>query len=346
MTLFGNLEDGRAVEAVHLRAGGLTATVITFGATLQSLTAPDREGRGDDITLGFDSLEAYAAGPSYLGCTVGRCANRIAGGRFTLDGVQYQLTQNDGANSLHGGVDGFDRRLWTLEDHGESHVRLSLISPDGDQGYPGELRLSVTYSLIADGLRIDYEATCDRPTLVNPTNHTLWNLSGAQSLRGIDDIELTLFADAITPIDATLIPTGELSPVAGTAFDFTQARRIGERVRDGGDDQIRIGRGYDHNFVLRGGRTSEPKPAARLYDPVSGRRLDMLTTEPGVQVYSGNFLDGSVTGKNGRLYRQGDGLALEAQTFPDAANHADFPSARLDPGETYRQTTLYRFFTE
>lgn len=336
--VFDRMPDGREVEAVTLSNDVLHATILAYGATLQSLIVRDRDGAAKDIVLGHDTLKPYLEQPDYLGVTVGRYANRIAGGRFTLDGKACQLTQNDGDNSLHGGVQGFDKNLWVIDEAGDTHVRLSRVSPDGEQGYPGALTVAVTFTLSDADLRIDYEATTDAPTIVNLTNHALFNLGSGL------DAELTLAADAYTPINSALIPTGELRDVTGTVFDFREAGRINDGVRDAGDEQIRVGRGYDHNFVLNGGKTVEPKQAARLFDPSSGIGLDILTTEPGIQLYTGNFLNGTLPGKGGVLYRQGDGIALEAQNFPDAPNQPNFPSPVLRPGETYRQTTVHRFF--
>lgn len=350
-SVFGHLPDGAAVTAIRLSNGrGISATVLDYGATLQSLVTPDRAGYGADIVLGHDRIGPYLDQPTYIGVTVGRCANRIAGARFRLDSVEYQLGANDGRNSLHGGRRGFDKYLWDIAaceaDEAEARVRLGRISPDGEEGYPGTLTVSVTYRLTRNGeLIIDYEAVTDKPTICNLTNHALFNLGGVASGRSALDVHLTLYADAFTPVDGELIPTGELRPVAGSPFDFRQARAISAGLRDATDEQIGLGRGYDHNYVLRGGRTIKPKAAARLFDPHSGRGLTILTTEPGLQLYSGNFLDGTLCGKGDVLYRQGDGVALEAQTFPDAPNRPDFPSARLDPGEVYRQTTVHRFFT-
>jgi aldose 1-epimerase len=337
--VFDQLPFGREIDAVTLRSDRLSATIITYGATLQSLLVPDRDGVMKDVVLGHDTLTPYVEQPDYLGVTVGRYANRIAGGRFILDGKTYQLTQNDGDNSLHGGSQGFDKRLWTIDDTGDAWVRLSRISQDGEQGYPGELTVAVTFTLSDADLRIDYEATTTAPTIINLTNHALFNLGSGL------DAELTLAADAYTPINTALIPTGELCDVTGTVFDFRGGRRLNDGVRDAGHEQVRIGRGYDHNFVLKGGRTAEPKQAARLFDPASGIGLDILTTEPGIQLYTGNFLNGTLPGKGGVLYRQGDGIALEAQNFPDAPNQPGFPNPVLRPGETYRQTTIHRFFT-
>lgn len=345
---FGTTPDGIAVEAVTLRASnGISARIITYGATLQALLLPDRAGRSADVVLGYDDLADYVARPQFFGSTVGRYANRIAGGRFALDGQTYSLAANNGPNALHGGRKGFDKVVWTIAEVKSgpvASVTLTYTSRDGEEGYPGTLTASVTYSLDDDRtLTTSYEATTDKPTIVNLTNHSLFNLAGVPANRSILDHRLTVNADSYTPVDATLIPTGELRSVAGTPFDFRDSQVIGARIRDASDAQIAIGRGYDHNFVLRGGVTATPKLAARVEDPVSGRVVELFTTEPGVQVYTGNFLDGTTTGKARVVYRQGDGLALEPQKFPDSPNRAAFPSARLDPGQTYRQTSFYRF---
>ncbi len=343
----GELRDGTKVEAVTLsNAAGVSARVLTYGATLQALTAPDRDGRPVDITLGYDETADYETHPNYFGVTVGRYANRIAGGRFALDGQSYQLSQNDSANSLHGGADGFDKRVWRIvevESGPVSRVVMELESPDGDQGYPGKLTARVTYTLDDGGdLGILFEARSDAPTIVNMTNHAIFNLAGVGAPQGAMDHWLMILAESFTPVDETLIPTGELAPVAETVFDFRQPRRVEDGLRDGSNPQIVIGRGYDHNFALDKGRTAQPELAARLVHPASGRVLDVLTTEPGIQFYSGNFLDGTLVGKNDTVYRMGDGIALEPQTFPDVPNQANFPSARLEPGETYRHHMIYR----
>ncbi|MBP2161244.1 MULTISPECIES: aldose epimerase family protein [Asticcacaulis] len=337
--VFDHLPYGREIEAVTLQSSRLSATILAYGATLQSLMVPDRDGAMKDVVLGHDTLKPYIEQPDYLGVTVGRYANRIAGGRFALEGKTYQLTRNDGDNSLHGGLQGFDKIDWTIDAVGDDYVRMSRVSPDGEQGYPGELTVAVTFTLSDTDLRIDYEATTDAPTIINLTNHALFNFGSGL------DAELTLAADAYTPIDGTLIPTGELRDVTGTVFDFRAGRRLNDGVRRADDAQVAIGRGYDHNFVLRGGKTAEPKQAARLFDQSTGIGLDILTTEPGIQLYTGNFLIGTLPGKGGILYRQGDGIALEAQNFPDAPNQPEFPNPVLRPGETYRQTTIHRFFT-
>jgi aldose 1-epimerase len=345
---FGKLADGTAVEAVELSNGtGVTARIMTLGASIQALTAPDRDGKTADVVLGYATPAEYLAKPQYFGATVGRYANRIRGGQFTIDGKSYKLATNDGPNALHGGLRGFDKVVWkidSIKSGTPATVVLSHVSPDGDEGYPGKLSVTATYSLNdKNELSVEYRATTDKPTIVNITNHSYFNLAG----EGTSDIlghRLTLLADAFTPVDATLIPTGQRRSVAGTAFDFRQPEAIGRRIRDARDEQVRIGRGYDHNYVLRG-PAGTVRLAARLEDPESGRVMELLTSAAGVQFYSGNFLDGTVTGKSGHIYRQGDALCMEPQVFPDAPNHADFPSARLDPGKVYSNTIVYRFST-
>lgn len=345
---FGALPDGTAVKAVVLSAGnGVSARIMTLGATLQSLCGPDRSGRIADVTLGYDDAASYLRHHTYWGQIVGRYANRIAGGRFALDGKTYQLTQNDGANSLHGGTDGFDRRMWAIVEvsdaDGVAKVALRLVSPDGDQGFPGKLTVTATYTLDDRGaLALDFEASTDAPTIVNLTNHALFNLAGEGAPGGALTHRFTVPASRYTPVDAALIPTGELRPVAGTPFDFTGGRMLDEVVRDGRDPQIVIGRGIDHNFALDAGKTAEPKLAARLEDLHSGRVLEVFTTEPGIQVYTGNFLDGALVGKNRHVYRMGDGIALEPQLFPDTPNQPEFGSARVDPGKPYHHRMVYR----
>jgi len=344
---FGTLPDGTAVEAVTLVGGnGVRARIMTLGATLQSLEAPDRNGTLADITLGYDDAASYVTNPNFWGQTVGRYANRIAGGTFVLDGKTYRLPLNDKTNSLHGGTKGFDKAVWRITDvksGAQASVTMTLTSPDGDQGYPGKLDATVTYSLDDKGaLTIDMGAVTDAPTIVNMTNHALFNLSGEGSAGGIYAHRMTIPARRFTPVNAALIPTGELKPVAGSVFDFTQGRVIGEGIRDGRDAQIAIGRGYDHNFALDKGLTAEPQLAARVEDPASGRVLEVLTTEPGVQFYTGNFLVGTFVGKRGHVYRMGDGLALEPQKFPNTPNQPAFGSARVDPGKPYHHRMIYR----
>lgn len=343
----GTLADGTVIEAVTLTgANRVSARIISFGATLQSLTAPDRKGELTDVLLGFDDAAEYAARPSYFGVTVGRYANRIDGGRFSLDGRSYQVSVNDKGNSLHGGEMGFDRRQWrivSVTQGKQASVTLALTSADGDQGYPGKVEAQVTYTLDdAGALTIRFDAITDRPTVINMTNHAIFNLAGDGAPSGALGHRLTIPATAITPVGANLIPAGELRPVAGTAFDFRTARSLDKGIRDGRDPQIVHARGYDHNFALDKGLTRSPELAARLEDPGSGRVLEVLTTEPGLQLYTGNFLDGTVIGKGGHLYRMGDGVALEPQKFPDAPNRPQFVSARVDPGTPYRHVMIYR----
>ncbi|HIV76282.1 aldose epimerase family protein [Sphingomonas yabuuchiae] len=344
----GYSADGGAIETVTLtNKAGLSARVLTYGATLQSLMAPDRNGKFADVLLGYDKAEDYVNHPNFFGVTVGRFANRIAGGRFSLDGQSYQLPLNDKVNSLHGGAKGFDKHLWkivSMKDGPTASVVLALTSPDGDQGYPGKVDATVTYSLDEAGsLTIAFEAKTDKPTVINMTNHGIWNLNGEGSPLGATFHKLTIPATAFTPVDAKLIPTGELKPVAGTVFDFRAGRVVADGIRDGNDQQIRYGQGYDHNFALDKGLTATPQLAARLEDPASGRVMEVLSTEPGVQFYTGNFLDGTYVGKKGHLYRMGDGIALEPQKFPDSPNKPSFVSPRVDPGKPYRHTMIYRF---
>lgn len=346
---FGTLPDGRGVEEVTLTSGPVTARVITWGALLRTLDVPDRSGKPADIVLGYADLKGYLDKPNYFGASVGRYANRIRAGRFSLDGKSYTLATNDGPNALHGGREGFDRRLWTITDVAGGpapSVTLRYVSPDGEEGYPGTLTASVTYTLDAAGtLTVTYLATADRPTIVNLTNHSYFNLAGEGSGRSILDHILTIPAARYTPVDPTLIPTGELATVAGTPLDFREPAVIGARIRDGRDPQIVRGRGYDHNYVLTPAPTAEPHPAARVEDPVSGRVLEVASNQPGVQFYSGNFLDATIVGKSGLAYRQADAFCLEPQVFPDTPNQPAFGSARLDPGATYRNVITYRFST-
>lgn len=346
---FGALPDDRKVESVELRNGnGMSVRIIALGAAIQALSVPDREGKSADVVLGYDSPARYMTEPQYFGVTVGRYANRIAKGRFTLDGKTYQLATNDGPNHLHGGTLGFDRALWRIdavESGATARVVLSHISPDGDEGYPGTLRASAAYALGEDNeLSIEYTATTDKPTIVNITNHAYFNLAGEASGQDILGHHLMLAADAFTPVDATLIPTGERRSVAGTPFDFRTPQAIGARIRDASSEQLRRGRGYDHNFIVNGD-VGTLRLAARLEEPGSGRVLELHTTAPGLQLYTGNFLDGTIVGKSGRLYRQSDGVCLEPQVFPDAPNQPAFLSARLDPGQTYVHSIRLRFST-
>nr|WP_255326267.1 aldose epimerase family protein [Sphingobium sp. EM0848] len=343
----GTLSDGTAIEAITLKNGqGVSATILTYGATLQKLAGPDRRGKVADVMLGYDDLAGYVDHPNYFGVTVGRYANRIAGGKFTLDGKGYQLPLNDKVNTLHGGGKGFDKQVWkvvSLKSGPTATLILSYMSPDGDSGYPGQLDTTVTYTLDEAGnLGIAFDARTSKPTIVNMTNHAIFNLAGEGAPDGALGHLLTIPAKAFTPVDANLIPTGELKPVDGTMFDFRAPRRVADGIRDGRDAQIVAGRGYDHNFALDKGATRTPELAARLEDQASGRVLEVLSTEPGVQFYAGNFLDGTLVGKQGHLYRMGDGIALEPQKFPDAPNQPKFLSARVDPGKPYHHQMIYR----
>lgn len=337
---FGHLPDGRVVECATLRnASGLTAEVMSYGAALIALRTPDRSGRFESIVLGFDTLEPYLAGTPYFGATVGRYANRIAGAHFTLDGHAYRLAANDGANHLHGGNIGFDKALWHMRAI-ENGVVFSHLSPDGDEGYPGALSVEVSYRLSDNALRIDYRATATKPTPVNLTHHSYFNLSGP-ALREITAHELEIDADQLTPIDTGLIPTGELRDVTDTAFDFRNPHTIDARIDDD-DEQLRFADGYDHNFVLNKPAPDALARAARLRDPASGRVMEVWTTEPGVQFCSGNFLDGSLTGPHG-VFAKRTGLCLEPQHFPNSPNEPSFPSTVLRPGEDYHSVTEFRF---
>lgn len=338
---FGSLEDGAEVEAVTLRdSRGHEATILTLGATLQSLWLPDSRGERADVVLGHDEPAAYLSHRNYFGSSVGRYANRIAQGRFQLEGRHHQLERNDGNNHLHGGSEtAFHRRLWKMESARDGVVELSLRSEAGEGGYPGRLDVTASYALRDDGaLLIEYGAVTDAPTIVNLTNHSYFNLRGQGDVMGH---QLTLHASRFTPVDAQLIPTGELAEVAGTPFDFRTAMAIGERIRQP-HPQLQHGRGYDHNFVVDG-PPGTLRPAARLEDPVSRRVLELHTTAHGVQFYSGNFLDGSTRGKGGLACRQGDGMCLEPQGYPDAPNQPAFPPATLAPGERYLNRMLLRF---
>ncbi|GAB4437571.1 MAG: galactose mutarotase [Chloroflexi bacterium OHK40] len=338
---FGSTAAGHPVERYTLRAGSVEARVITYGATLVALRAPDRSGTMADVVLGFDSLAPYLRHHPYLGSLVGRFANRIAGGRFSLDGASYQLPVNNGPNHLHGGPGGFHAVLWQAE-AGDDAVRLRYHSPDGEQGYPGALDVSVTYTLGADGaLRLDYEARCDRATILNLTNHAYFNLAGSGNILGH---KLQISADHFLPVDATLIPTGELRPVEGTPLDFRAPTPIGARI-NADEEQLRQAGGYDHCYVLNHGGDLGVI-VARAVDPLSGRVLEVRTTQPGVQFYSGNFLDGSLRGRGGQPYARHCAFCLETQHFPDSPNQPAFPSTVLRPGEIYRHSTIYRLTAE
>jgi len=357
---FGNLPDGRPVSLYTLRnASGMEVRAMTYGGIILSLRVPDREGNLDDVVLGYEALEGYLEETPYFGAIVGRYGNRIARGRFELDGRDYELAINNGPNHLHGGVVGFDKVIWNAEpfqEEGAVGLVFSRTSPEGEEGYPGNLAVRVTYTLTHDNaLVFDYQATTDVPTPVNLTQHTYFNLAGDGS-GDILDHQLEIDARRYTPVDETLIPTGELAPVEGTPFDFRQPETMGRRI-EADHPQILFGGGYDHNFVLDQEAVPEwaqdaPKPAsgltpvARVTEPTSGRVMEVYTSEPGVQFYSGNFLDGSITGKGGVAYEHRYGFCLETQHFPDSPNKPEFPSTILRPGEEYRSRTVYFFTTD
>jgi aldose 1-epimerase len=344
---FGKLPDGREVFQYTLaNQSGVTVQIINYGATITSLRVPDRNGVISDIVLGYDSLQGYIDGTAYFGAIVGRYGNRIGKGQFRLDGKQYQLTINDGENHLHGGKIGFNKVLWdatVISDSEEPSLQLQYISPDGEEGYPGTVTLKVVYTLTAKNeLRIDYEGTTDQPTILNPTHHSYFNLSGSFD-NTILDHRLTIEADSFTPVDEGLIPTGEIADVTGTPMDFRTATAIGKHIEDQ-DQQLVYGKGYDHNWVLRD-LTGRVRKVAELYEPTSGRLMTVFTDQPGLQFYSGNFLDGTQKGKNGIAYQYRTGLCLETQAYPDSPNKPDFPPVTLRPGQVYRQTTVYQFST-
>lgn len=350
---FGTTPDGREISRFILANGtGMRVAILTYGGIIQEILVPDRRGTPANVVLGFATLDDYLSRNPYFGCITGRYANRIGRGAFMLDGRQYSVACNDGPHALHGGLKGFDKQVWEAEEVSGEHgagLRLSRTSPDGEEGYPGTLAVSVTYSLTErQELVVEYQATTDSPTVINLTNHSYFNLAG----EGSGDIQghrLLLNASRYTPVDAGLMPTGEIAPVAGTPLDFTTAQPIGARIREGHEQLVR-GRGYDHNVVLdRSGSNPDPAAlvlAAQIDEPVSGRRLTVRTTEPGVQFYTGNFLDGTLVGSGGRMYRQGDGFCLETQHFPDSPNQPHFPSTVLRPGQVHRSTTVFAFSTD
>jgi aldose 1-epimerase len=346
---FGRAPDGAPVELFTLTSAacGIEVRVATYGGIIVSLRVPGRDGAAD-VVLGHDDIEGYGRSASYFGAIVGRYANRIAGGRFTLDGETHRLTRNDGANHLHGGTRGFDKAVWRAEPFaraGACGVALAHTSPDGDQGYPGTLEARATYTLGDDGrLTVEYRGTTDRATPVSLSQHSYWNLAGAGS-GSVLDHDLTIHADHFTPVDGALIPTGVIAEVAGTPFDFRAPMRVGARIREP-DVQLRRGHGYDHNFVLRRDDGAGLAPAARLRDPASGRVMEVWTTEPGVQLYTGNRIAAETRGKEGRSYGPHAALCLETQHFPDSPNHPDFSSTILRPGEEYVSRTEYRFGTD
>jgi aldose 1-epimerase len=320
----------------------MTVQLLTYGGIVQSLEVPDARGQVANVVLGFASLQGYLAAPDpYFGALVGRFANRLAGGRFSLDDKSYAVDVNAAGNCLHGGKDGFDKRLWHAEPLSDHELRLSLTSPDGDQGFPGRLNVEVTYRLLESGVRLDYRASADAPTVINLTNHSYFNLAGEGS-GSVEAHKLVVDADQFTPVSPELIPTGEVADVAGTPLDLRQETTIGAHLRDPHPQMLAV-RGYDHNYVLPG---TGLRRCARLADPASGRVLEVLTDQPGLQVYTANFLDGSHVGTGGQAYRQGDGLALETQHFPDSPNHPSFPTTILRPGQVFTTSTTWQFHTE
>jgi len=349
---FGKMPDGTTVEKYTLRNSlGMQATVITYGGTLQSLLVPDKNGKAEDVVLGFDDLDGYLKGTSFFGATIGRFGNRLADGKFSLDGKSFQVPQNDKTNALHGGTKGFDKQVWKAEqvkDKGWVGVKLTYVSVDGEMGFPGTLKTEVTYSLNEKNeLRIQYHATTDKPTVLNLTNHSYFNLAGAGNGDILDQVAV-VHAARYTPVNEKLIPTGELAPVAGTPMDFLKPVAFGKRIRED-HPQLKFAEpnegGYDFNWVLDT-KGKVGNLAADVVDPKSGRRLQLFTSEPGVQLYTGNFLDGTVKGKAGKIYPHWGAFTLETQHYPDAPNQPAFPSTRLDPGKSYNQTTVFKFLTK
>ncbi|MBN1154441.1 galactose mutarotase [candidate division KSB1 bacterium] len=342
---FGVTNENVAVDLYTLtNNNGMTVKITNYGGIVTSIIVPDEDGNLSDVVLGHDNVEAYVKVNPYFGCIVGRYGNRIAKGKFKLNNKTFTLATNDGPNHLHGGLKGFDKVVWTAQEvktDSTVGLELSYLSEDGEEGYPGNLTVKVIYTLTNDNtLQIDYEATTDQPTIVNLTNHSYFNLKDAGATPILDH-ELMLDADYITPVDKTLIPTGELRPVSGTPFDFTTSTPIGARI-DAEDQQIKFGLGYDHNFVINGA-DGTLKLVGKLTEPTTGRVMEVYTTEPGIQFYSGNFLDGTITGKNGTVYKHRHGLCLETQHFPDSPNQPKFSSTVLNPGELYKTTTVYKF---
>ena len=333
--------DGQPVDLYTLQDGKITVKILTYGGIVQSIEAPDRNGKTANIVLGFDGLDGYVqtGNKPYMGAIIGRYANRIAGGTFQLNGKTYHVPKNDGDNALHGGLNGFNKKVWTSTET-ENGVELKYVSKDGEEGFPGNLTTTVRYTLKGNELRIDYTATTDADTVLNLTNHSYFNLKG----QGNGDIlghAMKINAHRYTPVDKNLIPTGELAPVAGTPFDFLEPTAIGARI-DADNEQLKLARGYDQNWVLEGDG-KKVIVAAEAYEPTTGRVLEVLTDQPGIQFYTGNFLDGSVTGTDGKVYKKRYAFCLETQHYPDSPNHPTFPTTELKPGETFRSTTVYRF---
>lgn len=336
---FGKTADGVAVDLYTLADGKIEARITNYGGIIVSLRTPDRNGKLDDVVLGYDSFEGYRANPAYFGAIIGRYANRIAHGSFQLDGKTYSIPKNNGDNALHGGIRGFDKAVWTAREI-KNGIELTHVSQDGDQGFPGTLTATVRYTLDAGALQIDYSAATDKDTVLNLTNHSYFNLAGQGKGEVLGHV-VKIDASRFTPVNADLIPTGELKSVEGTPFDFRTPHAIGERI-DAKDEQLRLGLGYDHNFVLDhpDGQLAE---AAEVYEPTTGRILRVLTTQPGVQLYTGNHLDGSITGKQGIVYKPRFAFCLETQHFPDSPNHPDFPSTELKPGQKFHSVTVFQF---
>ena len=336
---FGKLADGREITLYTLKnSSGMTVTITDYAGTVVDIIVADKNGGMGDVSLGFERAADYEASQTFMGCLVGRHANRIANAQFVLDGVEYKLAQNDGSNNLHGGPGGLHSKIWQVDAFTPTTLSLSTSSPDGEEGFPGNIQVQVTYTLTEDnGLQIDYSATTDRPTILNMTNHAYFNLAGSGR---VDDHEMMMFADQITPVNEISIPLGHLMPVDQTPFDLRQPRRVGDGLNSA-HEQIKLTSGYDHNFVIRNGG-AELVQSAKVFEPTSGRVMEVFTTEPGIQLYTGNFLKGE-TGKGGQIYTPHTGLCLETQRFPDSPNNPDFPTAELRPGETYAQTTVYRF---
>jgi len=346
---FGKTKDGATVYRYVLTNNkNLEAVVISYGASLVSVKTPDRNGKIADVVFGYDDLNGYEQDKAYIGATVGRFANRLAGGEFVLDGATFHIPKNNGQNTLHGGTIGFNKRVWTGLDRSRADaevLELSYTSPDGEQGFPGTLKVTVTYTLPADKneLRIDYSATTDQDTVLNLTNHSYFNLSGDPTQQILNH-QILIRGQKFVPVNASLIPTGELRPVAGTPFDFTTATAIGARI-DQDNEQLKFGMGYDQTWVLEANGKSGPQLAAEAFEPASGRVLEVLTTQPGVQFYTGNSLDGTARGKGGQVYARRTAFCLETQHFPDSPNQPNFPSTELKPGETFQSTTILRFST-
>jgi aldose 1-epimerase len=343
--VFGATADGQPLNLITLRnQAGIEIRISTYGGTILSLSTPDRTGAADDIVLGFDTMTPYFDKSPYFGCLIGRYCNRIAKGKFTLDGKTYTLATNNPPNALHGGKKGWDKVVWTsvpFQNAGGVGTRLSYTSKDGEEGYPGTVNADVTYTLTdKNELVVEYHATTDKPTIINLTQHSYFNLAGAKA-NDILGHELMLNADQYTPVDPTLIPTGELAKVDGTPFDFRTATKIGARINDA-NEQLKRGLGYDHNWVVKRSGT-DLTLAARVVEPLTGRTMEITTTEPGIQFYSGNFLDGTITGKGGRVYGHRSGFCLETQHYPDSPNHPTFPTTTLRPGEEYRSKTVFTF---